>query len=64
MLFNYAQKNSGKMYHKRFAFKNLYRHKNSQINDSVYMQIETTSQLINCEFFTHSHMRSKIFAIS
>ena len=33
--------------------------KNSQINDSEYTQSET-SQLINCEFFTHSYIRNKI----
>ena len=27
------------------------------------MQSETTSQLSNCEFFTHSHIRSKILQL-
>ena len=36
--------------------------KNSQINDSVYIQSEI-SQLINCEFFTHSYIRSKILQL-
>ena len=36
--------------------------KNSQINDSVYIQSET-SQLINCEFFTHSYIRNKILQL-
>ena len=36
--------------------------KNSQINDSIYIQTET-SQLINCEIFTHSHIRSKILQL-
>ena len=38
--------------------------KNSQINDCVYIQSET-SQLINnhCEFFTHSHIGSTILQL-